>query len=178
MRRLLVVGASGVGKSTTARAAAAKLGLPYIELDALFHGPGWTRRPTFVDDVAAIAATQAWVIDGNYSAVRELLWAAADTVVWLDLPRLVTEWQVVSRTARRLLSRTPLWHDNRERWRDLGRASHPIRWSWGKHAQYRIHYAARFADPAFGDTLLVRLGSRREVRAWMDGLDARPAQPP
>jgi hypothetical protein len=62
---------------------------PLVELDALHHGAGWVTRPTFVDDVDAATRGSAWVVDGNYAAVRELLWSRADTVVWLDLPRWV-----------------------------------------------------------------------------------------
>ena len=178
VRRVLIVGAPGVGKSTTARAVATRLGISYVELDALFHGPDWTARPTFRDDVAAVIATEAWVIDGNYTDVRDMLWEAADTVVWLDLPRWLTEWQVVVRTVRRLLTRTTLWNGNREQWRSVGRPSHPIRWSWHVHGRYRIQYAARFANPAFAAKTLPRLRSRREIRAWTDQLDARAAPPP
>jgi adenylate kinase family enzyme len=149
--------------------------VPHVEFDALFHGPGWTARPSFTADVDAATAASAWVADGNYSATRELVWARADTVVWLDLPRLLVEWQVVTRTARRLLLRTPLWNGNRERWRDLPRASHPIRWSWQKHGKYRRVYGARFADPAYAGKALVRLGSRRQVGDWISTLP--PAAP-
>ncbi|WP_236706489.1 MULTISPECIES: AAA family ATPase [unclassified Frankia] len=166
MPRILVLGASGSGKSTFARRVAATLGIPHIELDALRHGPGWTVRPTFAADVETATAAPDWVVDGNYSAVRELVWARADTIVWLDLPRWLVEWQVIRRTAGRLVLRTPLWNGNRERWRSLHRASHPLRWSWRKHGEYRTSYGSRFAagDPA--GRRLVRLRSRREAKAW------------
>lgn len=162
---MLVVGASGSGKSTLARRVADTLSVPYIELDELHHGPGWVPRPTFVADVDAATAAPAWVVDGNYSAVRDLVWARADTVVWLDLPRWLIEWQLVRRTAERLLLRRELWNGNRERWRDLPRADHPIRWSWRKHPIYRQRYGARFADPTTSQTC-IRLRSRREARGW------------
>src|SRR5262245_50276342 len=98
MRKVVVVGNSGSGKSTLARALASRLGVAYIELDALHHGPGWTRRPTFVADVDAATLGSEWVVDGNYAAVRELLWSRADTIVWLDLSRWLTEWRVVRRS--------------------------------------------------------------------------------
>lgn len=168
MARILVVGASGSGKSTLARRVAAELAIPHIELDALHHGPGWAPRPSFAADVAAAVSASGWVVDGNYSQVQPLIWERADTVVWLDLPRWLVEWRLVRRTAGRLVLRTPLWNGNRERWRDVPRADHPIRWSWRKHAEYRVRYAERFAAEK-PDRTCVRLVSRAAVAAWSPG---------
>ena len=86
-RRVLVTGASGSGKSTVARAVAARLGLPYIEIDSLFHGPDWVPRPAFVADVTALAAQPAWATEWQYSTVRGLLADRADLLIWLGPPR-------------------------------------------------------------------------------------------
>jgi hypothetical protein len=58
-------------------ALAARLGVPYVELDAVFHQPGWTELPIedFRARVAEAAAGDAWVVDGNYRAVLDLVWA-------------------------------------------------------------------------------------------------------
>jgi len=88
MRRVAVVGTTGSGKTTFATALAGKLGVPHLELDSIFHQPGWQplELESFLRQVAAFAAVDGWVIDGNYSAVRDLVWAAADTVVWSSWP--------------------------------------------------------------------------------------------
>jgi|HubBroStandDraft_1064217.scaffolds.fasta_scaffold83180_1 adenylate kinase family enzyme len=169
MKRVLVVGVSGSGKTTVAGSLAARLRVPLVELDALHHGPGWVRRPTFAEDVEAATLGSAWVVDGNYSAVvGDLLWSRADAVVWLDLPRWLIEWQVVRRSFVRWVRRTELWNGNREpsllRWLD---PEHPVRWAWMKHGEYRLQYAARFADPEWGHLSLVRLRTRAEVRAFL-----------
>ncbi|MCK9875937.1 AAA family ATPase [Frankia sp. Ag45/Mut15] len=174
MRRVLIVGVSGSGKSTLARRLAATLSVPHIELDELRHGPGWVPRPTFVDDVDAATAAPTWVVDGNYSAVQDLIWARADTVVWLDPPRWLAQWQLLRRTAGRLLLRRRLWNGNRERWRDLPRADHPIRWSWRRHPIYRQRYGERFAAPGPGQTY-VRLRRRHEIEVWAAGSTPLPA---
>ncbi len=116
MRRVSVVGNSGSGKSTLARELALVLGVPYVELDSLFHQPGWVplAEDEFRRVVGAAAAVDGWVMDGNYSAVRPIVWTRADTVVWLDLPRRTVMRQVVWRTVRRAVTRQELWNGNRE----------------------------------------------------------------
>jgi adenylate kinase family enzyme len=81
MQRISVVGNSGSGKTTAARELAALLDIPHVELDAIFHLPDWQELPTadFRDRVARIAQEPTWVIDGNYTAVRDLVWTRADT---------------------------------------------------------------------------------------------------
>src|SRR5688500_20311522 len=98
--RLLFLGTSGSGKTTAARAAAARLGLPHCELDAIRHGPNWAETPDdqFRAIVADIAARDAWVIDGDYRMVRDLLVARATRVVWLHPPRRDVMAQVIWRS--------------------------------------------------------------------------------
>lgn len=99
MRRVLVIGSGGAGKSTLAARLGAATGLPVVHLDALYWRAGWT--PTPPDEwrqvVASIAARAAWIMDGNYGGTLPLRLAACDTVVFLDLPRVVC----VARALRR-----------------------------------------------------------------------------
>ena len=67
-RRVLVAGTSGAGKSTVARRIGEVLGLPYVEIDGLFHGPGWTRRESFEADVRRVAAAPDWVTEWQYAS--------------------------------------------------------------------------------------------------------------
>jgi adenylate kinase family enzyme len=169
---VLVVGQSGAGKTTVARRLAARLQVPHVELDAFFHGPQWEPTPTFVGDVDAATTAPGWVADGNYAAVRDLLWSRADTVVWLDLPRTTTLRRVLLRTGRRVVTRPELWNGNRERWRTVGRASHPIRWTWQTHQRHRAAYEDRLRDPRWQQLAVVRLQTARDVREWVRALGA------
>jgi hypothetical protein len=170
MRRVLVAGISGAGKTTMARAIAERLGLPRHELDALHHGAGWQKRPEFEADVARFAATDAWVCEDQYQTfIGDLLWERADTVVWLDLPRAVIMSRVIRRTFMRLVTRVELWNGNRERWRDLPDPGHPIRWAWAQHADRRASTAA--LAERHPDVHVVRLRSIHEVAAWLERLD-------
>jgi adenylate kinase family enzyme len=83
VRRISVVGASGSGKSRLARELAGMLDVPYIELDAIVHQADWVPLPDaeFRARVDAATAADGWVVDGNYGAVRTLVWDRADTIV-------------------------------------------------------------------------------------------------
>jgi len=96
------------------------MGVPVIELDSLFHGPNWTPTPTEVFRQRILAATSddAWVIDGNYSVVRDVTWGRADTLVWLDPSITTVLRRVFKRTNRRIRSREELWNGNRETFRN------------------------------------------------------------
>jgi adenylate kinase family enzyme len=172
VRRVSVVGNSGSGKSTVAAALAAALGVPHLELDGVFHQPGWEPLPadSFRAVVAAAVAGDGWVLDGNYSAVRDLVWARADTVVWLDLPRRTVMRQVVWRTARRAVTRQELWNGNREPLRNFltwDPEESVISWAWHNHAKYRSRYLAASSDPAYAHLTFVRLCSRGAIRRFL-----------
>jgi adenylate kinase family enzyme len=171
--RVSVVGNSGSGKSTLARALATELGVPYIELDAIFHQRGWQPLPAadFQARVDAATATGGWVVDGNYSAVRDLVWTRADTVVWLDPPRHAVMRRIIWRSVRRTVSRAELWNGNRERWRNLF-ARDPdqsvIVSAWQRHPVYQARYAAATTDPVWQHLTFVRIRSREEARRLLD----------
>ena len=172
MRRVSVVGTSGVGKSTVASALARVLGADFLELDSLQHQADWTPLPTseFRAAVAAAAAGECWVIDGNYSRVRDIVWARADTVVWLDLPRRTVMRRVIWRTLRRVGGRVELWNGNRERWRNfftLDQEESVIIWAWQTHASNRARYEAAMADPENGHLRFVRLKNPAAARRFL-----------
>lgn len=101
MRRIIVVGCGGSGKSTFAEKLGAKLGLPVIALDLHFWRPGWQAPPAdeWRQCVATLAAAPAWIIDGNYSGTYDIRMPRADTLIWLDYPRHVCLRRMLWRTA-------------------------------------------------------------------------------
>src|SRR5436309_4465246 len=118
--KIAVIGTSGSGKTTVARELARRLGLPHVELDALFHGPGWAETPAdeFRRRVAAATDGDGWVVDGNYAnKLGDLVLERADTVVWLDVPLRVALSRVTRRTIGRIRTGEELWNGNRESWR-------------------------------------------------------------
>jgi adenylate kinase family enzyme len=181
MQRISVVGTSGAGKTTFARDLAARLGVSHVELDAIFHQPDWTPLDDdeFARRVAAATEGDAWVTDGNYRRVTMdgPVWARADTVVWIDPPDRVIMSQVVTRTLARTIGRRELWNGNRESFRNVFRRDPHrsiIAWAWSTRNSNRVRYRQAMIDPAHAHLRFVRLGSRRQARAFLDALGRLP----
>jgi adenylate kinase family enzyme len=170
-----MVGNSGSGKTTTGRLLAERLGVPFLELDSIFHLPGWQERPPeeFRADTLAVASGEAWVIDGNYRKVQDIVWGRADTVVVFDFPRRHVMRQLLRRTLRRSITREELWNGNREPltnfWR-LDPNKSIVRWAWVNHDKYHRRYLEAEDDPANAHLRFVRLQSRADVARFLDGV--------
>ncbi len=172
-RRVVVVGTSGSGKTTVARELAAILGVTYVELDALNWDPGWvdlnqTNREEFLRRVKEAVAGDAWVVDGNYTSSRDLVWPKATAVVWLDYPLWLNLWRMARRTIPRIVTKEPLWKGNTDSFRRqfLSRDSMFL-WVIKTHPRRRTTYPAVFAQPEHAHLTVVRHRSPRETRAWL-----------
>ena len=167
MRKVAVTAsASGSGKSTVGRALGERLGVPYVELDALVHGPNWTETP---DDelrriLEPILAGEGWVIDGGYRRkIGDLVLEQADVVVWIDLPLHVWFPRLIRRTVRRMRGQEELWNGNRESLRDaIGGRDALIPYALRAHFSRRKHYPEELKE--FN---LVRLRTQAEVDAFV-----------
>ncbi len=172
MERIVVIGTSGSGKSTLARRIGDRLNLPVIELDALHHLPGWEVRPVdeFRELVDRATVGRRWVVDGNYSATRDIVWARAQVVIWLDYPRWRSMARVIRRTVWRAATREELWHGNREPWSNfvsLDPERSIIAWTWTTHADRRRRYAEMIEDPAWDHLEFRRLTHPSQIGPLM-----------
>lgn len=103
MQRILVMGASGSGKSTFSRRLSAVTGIPVVSVDALFWKPGWVEsgKAEFHERLTAAALQPSWIMDGNFTShLVELRRDACDTLIWFDLPRATCMMGILARIAR------------------------------------------------------------------------------
>lgn len=164
-----------------ARAVAESLGLPYLELDCVFHLQGWRPKDdeAFRAEVAAFVAGDRWVVDGNYTShgVAQLVWPRADAIVWLDPPLRTVMRRVVSRTLRRVFTREELWNGNREPWTNLyspNPEKNIILWAATRHAPTRRKYAEMLTDGTWGHLTVFRLRTPGDVRAFLANATRAP----
>jgi adenylate kinase family enzyme len=175
MQRILVVGTSGSGKSTLAKELGARLQITHIELDSVYWQPGWKT----LDDTEFLASVQQrieqaggrWVIDGNYSAIRDHLLAQADTVIWLDYSLALILWRITVRTFRRVFGKQQLWNGNVETFRTqfLSKDSMFL-WVLQTYQRRKKQYSELLASDQYPHIAFIRLQSPQQTSAWIDSL--------
>ena len=104
MRRIVIVGSAGSGKSRLARVLGEILDVPVIHGDKIFWRPGWSDpdNDEFRSDVRAHVAKEAWIYDGNLGRVADVVLPKADTIIWLEQPTIVCLFRAYSRTLQSL----------------------------------------------------------------------------
>jgi adenylate kinase family enzyme len=170
MRRVMIIGGSGSGKSTFAREIGLRTGLPVAHMDRLFWEPGWVEadKMVFLRRVEDAVATESWVMDGNYSRTWPGRIDRADTLIFLDLPTWLRLWRVLRRTVLNYgKSRYDLGEDCPERF-DLCLI---FGWVTRYHRNSRPKALALMApDEPAAHLARFHLRSRRSVKKFLDDL--------
>ena len=179
MQRISVVGCSGSGKSTLAKQLSSTLNIPYVELDALHWGPNWNAASgqELIERVSQAINTETWIVDGNYQGkLGTLIWDEADTVLWVNPPKMTVMWRSLKRTLHRIITQEDLWNGNRESWRSLlfWRGTDSILWwAWTSYGKIQQRYESAMIDPANAHLTFHRLRSTREVHHLLATLSKR-----
>jgi adenylate kinase family enzyme len=168
--RIAVVGVTGSGKTTTARQLAEILAVPHIELDALHWGPNWqpVEKEPFRQMVTQALSGETWVTDGNYSKARDIIWARATTLVWLDYDLPIILLQLFQRTMQRIITREELWNGNRETVRDQFFSKDSLfLWAFTSFHKLRRVYAQMLAQPEYAHLQVIHWRRREENSRWL-----------
>jgi adenylate kinase family enzyme len=164
MKKVLVIGSGGAGKSTFARHLGTLLNIDVIHLDELYWRPGWveTPRDEWRKVIEALLRRDAWIIDGNYSNTLDLRLEACDTVIFLDIARLICLWRVLKRVIRyRSRTRPDMAEGCRERL-DFGF----IRWVWHYQSRTKPRIMQMLRQSA-QHKRVIRLRSQAEVKRFL-----------
>ena len=99
MKRILVIGSGGSGKSTLSVKLGASLGIEVFHLDKLFWNAGWieTDRDKWQNVVTKLLSREKWIIDGNFSGTLQQRIVSCDTIVFLDFSRALCLWRIFKR---------------------------------------------------------------------------------
>jgi adenylate kinase family enzyme len=179
IKRIVVIGATGSGKSTLAGRIAERFNLDFIELDALHWEPGWREPPldVFRERVSSAVQAPAWIVAGNYHVVRDLVWAKAEAVIWLDYPFLIVLRQLLRRTFLRWWKQEMLWGTNREPFWihfKLWSKESLIHWLFITYWRRKRETPILLSLPEHRHLRLIHLGHPREAEALIEQLGRLP----
>lgn len=182
--RIVIVGRTGSGKTTLARELAGALQVPHVELDSLFFGPGLSTVPVDVlrDRTRVAISGTRWVTDGNKSAVRDLVWPRADTIVWLDYPLFVSLWRLAGRARNRtatLRSESAASGSGKSVPKQMVAAGKGVLTALKSHTGQRREYPKMFAKEENRHLAVARLRSPRATKRWMEAVlgSGAPSRP-
>lgn len=173
LRRIAVIGTTGSGKTTLAGQIAVRLGIRHIEMDSLHWEPNWVEAslPVFRARIQNALSGEAWVIDGNYSKVRDIVWRTADTIIWLDYPLTLILWRLLKRGLRRVIFRETLWGGNRETWRNLFLSRDSLFvWALKTYSKNKRRFPEEFVQPQHAHLQVIHFTRPQDAARWVDSL--------
>ncbi|MDD0852119.1 hypothetical protein HBN50_03380 [Halobacteriovorax sp. GB3] len=171
MKRIIVIGVTGSGKSTFSKKLSNILGLKYIQLDELFWLPNWEMTPDdqFFKKIDEATKDSSWIIDGNYNRTNHIHWPKADTVIWIDLPLWLTFYQNLSRSFNRALFRKEIWEGtgNKESFSRMFSKDSIVRWLFKTYRPHKKRNEDRLKSIEYSHINFHRLRSRREISDFL-----------
>lgn len=182
LKRYAIVGATSSGKTTFAKKLAEIIGGDFIDLDALHWEPNWVEAKDEVFRKRTQKATEkdSWVVAGNYKQVRDIVWARAEVVIWLDYPFILVFWRLISRVIYRSATKEKLFSGNQEQfWRHMKVWSDEslIHWLFKSYWRIKRNYPRLFALPEYSHLQIFRFGTPRQSAKWLKTLEEQIKSP-
>ncbi|MBK22634.1 MAG: adenylate kinase [Halobacteriovorax sp.] len=173
MKKILVVGSSCTGKTSTARLIEKELGIPFTDMDDLFWKPNWGESSEEELRLKMTKATDAesWVMSGNFRRTNDITWARADAIVWLNLPFPVVLRQAIYRTLKRILTKESICNGNRETFSKVffSRSS-ILMWVFRTYPTMFERYKEVQKKPLYKTYKFFEFHDHYEVRNWINSL--------
>lgn len=174
-QHIVIVGTTSSGKSTLAETLANKFGYDFIELDALHWEPNWQGASLEIFRARVQTAIQApgWIVAGNYHVVRDIIWAKAEVIIWLDYPLPIVFWQLTRRTFSRWWNQELLWGTNREDlWTHFKLWSEEslFHWLFKTYWKRKREYPLLFSMPEHQHLEIIHFKHPTETEKWLNNL--------
>ena len=173
MKRVVVIGTSCSGKTTFASQLADQFSIPHTELDVLHWLPEWEMQllEEFRSLVKEVVEQDRWVIDGNYSKVRDIVWSRATHLFWLNYPFWTIFSRALRRTFRRIATREELFAGNRENLRRaLFDPESIVWWVLRTYRRRRREYPQLFQMPQYNHLEIIELKQQIEADRFITGI--------
>jgi adenylate kinase family enzyme len=166
MKRVVIIGCGGAGKSTLAQELGKRTGLPVIHLDSIFWLPGWVEmnRDEFDRKIRAELEKEQWIIDGNYNRTMPERIARCDTIIYLDFPRIVCLYGIFKRLLTNIGKTRP----------DMGEGCPEridwefLKWVWNYNKDKRERNYRLLNEATHAETIVLK--NRRAVKKFLKSL--------
>jgi adenylate kinase family enzyme len=173
MKKVIIIGASGAGKTTLAKKLSTILNIPHTELDAIYHQAGWQpiNDAEFIKQVKSVTRKPEWILCGNYySKLSGGVWYQADTVIWCDYSLVRIFSRLLRRTLIRGLTGTELWNGNSESlYTNLLTKDSLLLWMLKSRKKQRQRYNTLFDSPSsLPQATFIRLKSPKDTYRLFD----------
>ena len=169
LQRILIIGTSCSGKSTLGDQISQQTGMDHLELDTLYWRPGWKHitNSDLQSKVREVSERKQWIISGNYSQVREILWSKATDLIWLDLSLPLVLYRALTRTITRLITQEYVCNGNRENTRSLLSFDGIPFWVLRTHFKYRYRYEELINSDSYTHLRIHRLYDPQEIPSFL-----------
>lgn len=167
MKRIVIIGSGGAGKSTLAKRLGEILQIKVIHLDKLYWRPNWVETPKdeWIQTVTELLKKDSWILDGNFGGTMEMRLEACDTAIFLDLSRTVCLYRVLKRRLTYRKTNRP----------DMAEGCHEkvnlefLGWIWNFRQTTRPKIEERLKKIESGKTV-IRLKSAQEMENFISNV--------